>query len=180
MNDKAQRIILITIAILFLATSIIGGGFLLFGDGGQTGNGARCSLKPGTMSQSQEGKALAGTKLANFKPTASINLLKCEDLKVGTGAEVKASSTIVAHYIGAVASSGVIFQSSLDNQGQPFSTTLDRVIPGWTTGLQGMKAGGERRLYIPAEYAYGPNSPEGSGIPPNADLVFDVAVLLVQ
>lgn len=180
MSDKVQRVILITIAVLFLGTSIIGGGFLLFGNESQSGNGARCSLKPGAMSQSQEGKTLAGTKLANFTPTNNIDLLRCEDLKVGTGAEVKAESTIVAHYIGAVASTGVIFQSSLDGQGQPFTTTLDQVIPGWRTGLQGMKAGGERRLYIPAQYAYGPYPPEGSGIPPNADLVFDVAVLLAQ
>lgn len=180
MSDKLQRIVLLTIAVLFLATSVIGGLFILFSGDNQSGNKARCDFKPGAMSQAQEGKALAGTKLANFKPTADINLLRCEDFKVGTGTEVKASSTIVAHYIGAVASTGVIFQSSLDNQGQPFSTTLDQVIPGWTVGLQGMKAGGERRLYIPAQYAYGPNPPEGSGIPPNANLVFDVAVLLVQ
>jgi FKBP-type peptidyl-prolyl cis-trans isomerase len=178
MSDKVQRFILIAIAVLFLATSVVGI-YALFGSEPKSSS-SRCGFKPGAMSQVKEDETLAGTKLANFTPVKNIGFLKCEDFKIGSGAEVKAESTIVAHYIGAVASTGVIFQSSLDNQGQPFSTTLDRVIPGWTVGLQGMKAGGERRLYIPAEYAYGPVPPEGSGIPPNADLVFDVAVLLVQ
>jgi FKBP-type peptidyl-prolyl cis-trans isomerase FkpA len=41
-----------------------------------------------------------------------------------------------------------------------------------------MKVGGSRRLLIPAQYAYGPSG--GQGIPPNADLVFDITLLAVK
>jgi FKBP-type peptidyl-prolyl cis-trans isomerase FkpA len=43
-----------------------------------------------------------------------------------------------------------------------------------------MKVGGTRRLLIPAALAYGANPPAGSGIPPNADLVFDITLVAVQ
>jgi len=43
-----------------------------------------------------------------------------------------------------------------------------------------MKVGGTRRLVIPAEMAYGANPPGGSGIPANADLVFDVELVAIS
>ena len=123
---------------------------------------------------------LAGTKLANFTPVAHTASLSCIDAKIGSGTAVTSASTITAQYTGAVASTGTIFQSSLDSGGQPFSTALSQVIPGWQEGLLGMKAGGERRLLIPAALAYGATAPAGSGIPANADLVFDITVLAIQ
>jgi FKBP-type peptidyl-prolyl cis-trans isomerase len=124
---------------------------------------------------------LAGTKLSDFTPVAHIAKLTCSDIKIGSsGQAVQSSSTVTANYTGAVAATGVIFQSSLDNNGQPFSAALSGVIVGWQQGLLGMRAGGERRLYIPAAEAYGANPPSGSGIPANADLVFDITVLAVQ
>ncbi len=42
-----------------------------------------------------------------------------------------------------------------------------------------MKVGGKRRLLIPAEQAYGATPREGSGIPPNADLVFDIELVKI-
>jgi FKBP-type peptidyl-prolyl cis-trans isomerase len=88
---------------------------------------------------------------------------------------VKASDTITVDYTGAVAATGIIFQSSLDS-GQQATFALKQVIPGWTQGIPGMKVGGTRRLLIPANLAYGANPPSGSGIPANAALVFDVTV----
>ncbi len=137
------------------------------------------TCKGGNAVNEPTGK-LAGTKLVGFTPVKSTDILQCTDLKVGSGAVVKADSKITANYTGAVAATGVVFQSSLDNGGQPFTTTLTQVIPGWTTGIPGMKVGGERRLLIPAAYAYGANPPPGSGIPANADLVFDITLLAVQ
>jgi peptidylprolyl isomerase len=118
---------------------------------------------------------LAGKPLADFTPTASIPELQTTDTTPGTGDEVKASDTVTVDYTGAVAATGVVFQSSKDS-GQPVSFSLSQVIAGWTQGIPGMKVGGTRRLLIPANLAYGANPPQGSGIPANADLVFDVTL----
>ena len=118
---------------------------------------------------------LQGTKLANFTPGTAIPTLQTEDTTPGTGDAVKAGDTVTVDYTGAVAATGVIFQSSKDS-GQPVSFPLSGVIPGWSQGIPGMKVGGTRRLLIPASLAYGANPPSGSGIPANADLVFDVTL----
>ena len=121
---------------------------------------------------------LQGKPLAGFTPVASIPELQKQDTKVGTGTEVKAGDTVTADYTGAVAATGIVFQSSKDS-GQPVSFPLDQVIAGWSQGVPGRKEGGTRRLVIPAALAYGANSPAGSNIPANADLVFDVTVYKV-
>jgi len=120
-------------------------------------------------------KKLQGTQLANFTPVASIPQLQEVDTVPGTGAMVKAGDTVTVDYTGAVAATGVIFQSSKDT-GQPVSFPLNQVIAGWSQGIPGMKVGGTRRLLIPAGLAYGANPPQGSNIPANADLVFDVTL----
>jgi FKBP-type peptidyl-prolyl cis-trans isomerase len=127
---------------------------------------------------SQEAKVdnkLQGTQLANFTPNGDITALKTEDTTPGTGEAVKAGDTITVDYTGAVAATGVIFQSSKDS-GQPVTFPLSGVIQGWQDGIPGAKVGGTRRVYIPAEQAYGANPPAGSGIPANAALVFDVTI----
>lgn len=121
--------------------------------------------------------ALEGTKLANFTPTDNVPSLQVVDLVVGTGAEAKAESTITAHYTGALAKDGTIFQSSKDT-GQPFTSPLSGLIKGWQQGIPGMKEGGTRRLIIPAELAYGAQAT--GGIPANSNLVFDIELQKVQ
>lgn len=118
---------------------------------------------------------LQGTQLNDFTPLASIPELQKIDTTAGDGAEVNASQTVTVDYTGAVAATGTIFQSSKDT-GQTISFPLNQVIKGWTEGVPGMKIGGTRRLLIPAALAYGANPPSGSGIPPNADLVFDITM----
>ncbi len=117
---------------------------------------------------------LEGTKLANFEPVATIPELKIIDIKEGTGEVVPAGATVTAHYTGAIAKDGTIFQSSHD-RGSPIPFPLDGVIEGWTKGVPGMKVGGTRRLLIPAAQAYGEQG--NSGIPPNSDLVFDIELV---
>ncbi|MDB5176162.1 MAG: putative peptidyl-prolyl cis-trans isomerase [Candidatus Saccharibacteria bacterium] len=122
---------------------------------------------------------LQGKPLAGFTPVSSITELKAIDTTPGTGAEVKAGDTVTADYTGAVAATGIVFQSSLDS-GSPATFPLSQVIAGWSQGVPGMKVGGTRRLLIPANLAYGANPPSGSGIPANADLVFDITLKSVS
>lgn len=126
------------------------------------------------MNDSQK---LEGTKLANFTAIEKVMDLEAIDLVVGEGDVVSPGDTITAHYTGALAVDGTIFQSSHDF-GEPVTFGLDQVISGWTQGVPGMKVGGTRRLVIPAEMAYGANSP-APNIPANSDLVFDIELVAI-
>lgn len=119
-----------------------------------------------------------GSKLKGFTPlTKPLSKLEVANLQVGKGATVKAGDTITANYIGAIANTGVIFDTSTSHGG-PQTFSLSQVIAGWQEGIPGMKVGGTRELLIPASLAYGS---KGSGaIPPNSDLVFLVTVLNVK
>ncbi len=128
-----------------------------------------------TTTSQQDKKPSEGKKMDNFTPIANIDKLEAIDTKPGTGEAVKAGDTVTVDYTGAVAATGVVFQSSLDT-GQPVSFGLGQVIPGWRDGLVGMQVGGVRRLLIPAVQAYGSNPPAGSGIPADAGLVFDITL----
>lgn len=121
---------------------------------------------------------LEGTKLANFNPVDSVPELQIIDVQPGTGDEVKPGATITAHYTGALAKDGTIFQSSHDF-GDAITFGLNQVIAGWTNGVPGMKVGGIRRLVIPAAQAYGAQSPSAN-IPPNSDLVFDIELVGIK
>ncbi len=115
----------------------------------------------------------------DFTPIEHVPELIIIDLKEGQGNTVQPGATITAHYTGAVAATGTVFQSSKDF-GRPISFGLHQVIKGWTDGVPGMKVGGIRRLVIPAEQAYGATPPPGSGIPANAPLVFDIELVQID
>lgn len=126
---------------------------------------------------------LKGTTLANFTPvTTPVTELQVIDLSEGTGDVVPEGATITAHYTGAYAVNGEIFESSKDS-GQPATFPLSGVIEGWTKGVPGMKVGGIRRLVIPGNMAYG-EAPEGytpgSTSRPMGPLVFDIELVSVQ
>lgn len=170
MARTRDRVIALTLAIMFFATSVgvsVLVIFQLFQDNKEA--------KTVNQAQSNNGNLLQGTTLADFAPIDKVDSLQRIDLEVGTGPEIKEGDIITVDYTGAIASTGEIFQSSLD-AGRQFSTLLadGEVIDGWVEGLPGMKVGGKRRLIIPTEKAYGENPPDG--IPKNADLVFDVTV----
>ena len=137
------------------------------------------TTNPTTTNNTEAKKVLEGTKLQNFTPVAKVDKLQYVDLVKGTGEEVKTGATVTAHYTGALAKDGTIFQSSHDGQNKPIEFPLANVIKGWTEGVPGMKVGGTRRLIIPAALAYGASSP-AANIPANSDLVFDIEITAVK
>lgn len=91
------------------------------------------------------------------------------DVVPGTGAEANANSTVSVNYTLWLAN-GTQVQSNMG--GAPFRSPLSGLIRGWQEGIPGMRVGGTRRLVIPSNLGYGPGG--NSGIPGNANLVFDV------
>jgi peptidylprolyl isomerase len=80
--------------------------------------------------------------------------LVVQDLTPGTGAAATASSSLTVDYTAVMCSNGKLLDSS-HTSGEPMTTTLADVIPGWQQGIPGMKVGGTRLLGIPPELAYG-------------------------
>ncbi len=104
--------------------------------------------------------------------------LVVRDIAVGGGqGGVKPGAKVILHYRGVLAETGEQFDSSYD-RGQPATFKLDpgALIEGFSQGLMGMKAGGKRRIEIPAALGYGQRGSPPK-IPGNADLVFEVEVL---
>ena len=101
--------------------------------------------------------------------------LVTEDLKPGTGAEVKPDDTLTVNYIGVSCSTGKIFDSSYQRN-QPATFPLAQVIAGWQKGIPGMKVGGQRLLGIPPDQAYG-SAGQPPTIAPDETLWFVVEVL---
>jgi FKBP-type peptidyl-prolyl cis-trans isomerase FkpA len=107
------------------------------------------------------------------------------DIRVGTGAEALAGRRISVHYAGwlydasAPENKGRQFDTSLGGAPYPFTLGAGMVIRGWDQGVAGMRVGGQRRLVIPPQLAYGAEG-RGSAIPPNATLVFDIELLEVM
>lgn len=102
--------------------------------------------------------------------------LKYSVVTEGTGKSPKAEDEVTVHYTGRL-TDGTVFDSSVD-RGEPATFPLNRVIPGWTEGLQLMKEGGKTVFYIPSALAYGPQG--GGPIPPDADLIFEVELIKVN
>ena len=97
--------------------------------------------------------------------------------KEGTGASPSATSEVTVHYTGKLLD-GTVFDSSV-SRGEPATFPLNRVIPGWTEGLQTMKEGGKTIFYIPSDLAYGPHGVPNA-IPPHRTLIFEVELIKVN
>jgi FKBP-type peptidyl-prolyl cis-trans isomerase len=181
MASKKTRVFMGFLAFLFLFTSSALTIAVIWQSvqGGKQASQTETQQKALAALKAQQNKEntvkLADTQLTNYTPVQSIGELQKVDTVPGTGDTVKAGDTVTVDYTGAVAATGKIFQSSLDT-GQTVSFALSQVIAGWSQGVPGMKVNGTRRLMIPANLAYGANPPQGSGIPANADLVFDITL----
>ncbi len=135
--------------------------------------------------------------------------LRYQDVKIGTGKDAQPNQIYKVLYTGWLAADGHKFDSSADHrppvmgkdgkpelgpdgkpilgdpQPLPFMQGFGRVIPGFDQGFEGMKVGGKRRLFIPWQLAYGAHGrpgpdPAHPGIPPKADLIFDIELVDVM
>lgn len=88
-----------------------------------------------------------------------------------------ATSKVTCHYVGTLIN-GKEFDNS-KKRGMPASFPLNKVIAGWTEGLQLMNIGSTYKFYIPSALGYGDRQ-VGSDIPPNSALIFEVSLIAIQ
>jgi FKBP-type peptidyl-prolyl cis-trans isomerase len=103
--------------------------------------------------------------------------LQYKVLEEGSGVSPDSSDQVKVHYTGTLLD-GTEFDSSRD--GEPAVIPLNRVIPGWTEGIQLMKEGGSYKFWIPGELGYGSNPRPGGPIGPNETLIFEVDLIKVN
>ncbi len=103
--------------------------------------------------------------------------LQYQVITAGDGAKPKATDEVTVHYHGTLID-GTVFDSSVD-RGEPATFPLNRVIPGWTEGVQLMPKGAKYKFFIPYDLAYGERG-TGADIKPYSALVFEVELLEIK
>jgi len=184
MAKLPQRIFALTFAVLFFATASAFAIFVII-DAVQShknasSDSAAQDANNATAANCQDNKKeTALPKPEVYKVSAAVQSLQVTDLQAGTGAEAKAGDCLVMKYYGSLATTGKMFDENYTTtDGFAFTLGQGQVIEGWDKGLVGMKAGGVRRLVIPAAQAYG--STARGAIPANSTLVFTVKLLRIQ
>jgi FKBP-type peptidyl-prolyl cis-trans isomerase FkpA len=122
------------------------------------------------------GKAFIEKFVKENSATKTESGLAYKVIKEGTGATPSAEDVVEVHYHGTL-TDGTVFDSSVE-RGKTISFPLNRVIKGWTEGLQTMKEGGKTKFVIPADLAYG-EAGAPPKIPGGATLVFEVELFKV-
>ncbi|KAJ5155160.1 FK506-binding protein 4 [Penicillium capsulatum] len=125
----------------------------------------------------EQGPTPSGDKPTGTLGVKEVKGVKIDDKKLGKGAAAKSGNTVAMRYIGKL-EDGKVFDSN--KKGKPFSFKLGKgeVIKGWDIGVAGMAPGGERRITIPANLAYGKKALPG--IPANSKLIFDIKLLEIK
>jgi peptidylprolyl isomerase len=173
----------------------------------KSSSAAASTTKPSTTAAAAEPwiKLPPGVPRVAHGPVKAPFALHYEDIKVGAGAAGEAGKLWHIKYTGWRTADGAKFDS-WEEHGQPvigkdgkpelgpdgkpkmgdpqpmaFPQGVGRVIPGFDYGLDGMKIGGKRRIFIPWQMAYGtramPDRPDHPGIPAKSDLIFDVELV---
>jgi FKBP-type peptidyl-prolyl cis-trans isomerase FklB len=119
-----------------------------------------------------EGKQFMAENAKKEGVTTTESGLQYKVLKEGTGKSPSATDRVTVNYRG-TRIDGTEFDSSY-KRGKPATFQLNRVIKGWTEGLQLMKEGGKAELVIPPDLAYGSHGPLA-----NQTLIFDVELISV-
>lgn len=129
------------------------------------------------MENKQEGAAFLATNAKKPGVMTAASGLQYQVLTQGSGAKPSATDNVTVHYRGTTID-GKEFDSSY-SRGAPATFPLNRVIAGWTEGLQLMPEGSKYRLFIPSNLAYGEQG-AGPDIGPNATLIFDVELIKIE
>jgi peptidyl-prolyl cis-trans isomerase A (cyclophilin A) len=133
------------------------------------------------MKEAQEVEAKLQEEMDQKLKELSENAVKTESglsykvINSGSGkVNPKATDVVKVHYTG-MNVDGSVFDSSVE-RGQPVQFPLDKVIRGWTEGLQLMVVGDKFTFIIPPDLAYGAGG-RPPVIAPNATLIFEVELL---
>lgn len=124
-----------------------------------------------------EGEAFLAENAKRAEVKVTDSGLQYEVLKPGNGKYPTATQTVKVHYHGTLID-GTVFDSSVD-RGETIEFPLNRVISGWTEGLQLMQEGAKYRFFIPYNLAYGERGSQPK-IPPYSALIFDVELFEVK
>ena len=124
----------------------------------------------------QEGKDFLAANGKKDGVTTTASGLQYEVITQGDGASPSATDKVTVHYKGTLLD-GTEFDSSY-KRGETATFPLNRVISGWTEGLQLMKTGSTYRFFIPPDLGYGAHG-AGRMIGPNATLIFEVELIKI-
>lgn len=178
MNKFEAIGIFLSISLFAIALSVI----RFMGDsGGLSGVALAPESQRGTIivaSDNDGNSQLTGALRDSMTLKGDLTNLVIDDVRIGTGKEVKTGDTIMVDYIGST-QDGVQFDNSYV-RGEPFTFTVGegRVIEGWERGVVGMRVGGQRILVIPADLAYGDK--QVGPIEANSTLVFAIELLSIK
>ena len=125
----------------------------------------------------KEGKGYLETFLKEEGVKKTKSGLAYKILKTGNGNVPKPTDVVEVHYHGTLID-GTVFDSSVERK-RKVSFPLNRVIKGWTEGLQLIKEGGKIKLVIPAELGYGEHGAPPK-IPGGSTLVFEVELFSIK
>lgn len=121
------------------------------------------AIKKQREEEAKTNRPLKGFSASKFDAD-SVKKLKVETLEEGDGKKAKADSTVTANYFGWTADGKIFDSTNKNGTVTPADFKLSEVIPGWTKGLTGVRAGSTVRLTIPADQAYG-DTDTGMGQP---------------
>jgi FK506-binding nuclear protein len=135
---------------------------------GPTGSAEKLKVEAASPAK-ETGKSTLGVK--------TVQGVKIDDKKLGSGPACKKGNKVSMRYIGKL-TDGKVFDANKKGKAFSFKLGSGEVIKGWDIGVAGMCVGGERRLTIPSNLAYGSKSmPQ---IPANSTLVFDIKLLEIK
>jgi FKBP-type peptidyl-prolyl cis-trans isomerase FkpA len=141
------------------------------------------SQASGSAASSSSSSPVNPSTFAQYNKYQSSTSALFGDIQVGTGATLGANQQASVYYKGWLTNGTLFDESRTDSSGnlQPFTFTMgaNQVIPGWEEGMSGMKVGGTRLIIVPPAVGYGAAG-QGTTIPPNSVLVFEVELLSAQ